>query len=495
MKLLLRALLLLLSLTGVSQTIDRTQNAVICPARDDSNIIPDFNQEECVTTTIENIDPQYTHIWVKIDLNISPTLLNQSLPLGLYIMVKSSSAVYINGKLIGMNGKTSSKLQSEVAGTMDTVFYIDKSIIQKGRNQLVLKMSAQRGFLHLSQPLGHISVGIYSNPTHFLLNHYWFSILPFGAFLLAAIYLGVLSIIQKNRKPIIFLSLMSLFATCQLLIEITRGTMAYLYPFHEYKLLLIVLFSYAFGICLLAHVIYRFVNKHQIKVVFTLAFISLAAVLASDGYDLKAALAVITPSALSLLICIFYAAKKVPNSISYSLALIVFIILFFISPSLFLDRYFYYIVAGLLFFLFIQQAIDYSNQRKIYAIEKARADHLQLIINQNKEKANPANLKVKGAGKINLISLDKIFYFKGAGDYVEIIMADNKTILHNGSLKELQNSLPVIFLKVHRSYIVNTSKILSLDRSPSGTGDLDLGSNIIIPVSRRIMPMVRDTLA
>ncbi|MBL4660723.1 MAG: LytTR family transcriptional regulator [Alcanivoracaceae bacterium] len=409
-------------------------------------------------------------------------------------MVKSSSAIYINGKLIGMNGKTSSHLQSEVAGAMDTVFYIDKNIIQKDHNQLVLKMSAQSGFLHLSQPLGHISVGIYSNPTHFLLNHYWISILPFGAFLLAAIYLGVLSTIQKNRKPIIFLSLMSLFAACQLLIEITRGTMAYLYPFHEYRLVLIALFSYAFGICLLAHIIYRFIIRHQIKMIFSLSFISLISVLASDGYDLKAALAVITPSALSLLICIFYTAKKVPNSLSFSLALIFFIVLFFISPSLFLDRYFYYVVAGLLFFLFFQQAIDYSNQRKTHAIEKARADHLQLIINQNKEKANPAKLKVKGAGKIDLIPLDEIFYFKGAGDYVEITMADNKTILHNGSLKELENSLPVIFLKVHRSYIVNTNTIISLKRNSAGTGNLNLLSNMTIPVSRRIMPMVLDSL-
>jgi len=378
---------------------------------------------------------------------------------------------------------------------MDAVFYLDKALIHKGQNQLILRMSAQRGFLHLSHPISHIAVNIYNDPTHALLNHYWLSILPFGAFVLAAIYLGVLSVFQKNRKTIIFLSLMSLFAACQLLIETSRGFMAYLYPFHEIRLVLITLFSYAFGLCLFSHIVYRFVKKHHSKMIVSCAFISLVSIMISDGYDLKAALGIITPAIFSLVICTFYAFKKTPNAFSYSIALIIFFALFSISPSLFLDRYFYYVVASLLLFLFVQQAIDLSQQRKIHEAEKARADHLQLIIEQNQEKANPASLKVKGAGKIDIIAIDQIAYCKGAGDYVEIVKTDNSTILYSGSLKELEESLPALFLKVHRSYIVNTSKIISLDRSPMGTGKLSLDNQLSVPVSRRIMPKVRESLA
>lgn len=488
-------LLLLVSSTGFSQSIDYTQVAIICPAQDDSKVIPDFNGEECITTVVANINPQYKHIWIKTNLNISSKLIEQALPLGLYIMGKASSAVYVNNKLIGMNGQPSSSIKSEIAGKMDTVFYLDKAIIHSGRNQLILRMSAQRGFLHLAQPINYIAVNIYNNPTHALLNHYWFSILPFGAFILAALYLGVLSIIQKNIKTIVFLSLMSLFAASQLLIETSRGYIAYLYPFHETRLILIILFSYAFGLCLFAHIIYRFMKKHHSKIIAILAFVSLISIFAVDGYDLKATLGVITPVIFALVICIFYAVKKTPHALSYSVALVIFFVLFTISPSLFLDRYFYYVVACLLLFLFAQQAIDLSRQRKIHETEKARADHLQLIIDQNQEKTNPASLKVKGAGKIDIIPMDQITYCKGAGDYVEIFKLDNKSTLYNGTLKELESFLPVIFLKVHRSYIVNTSKIISLDRSPMGTGELGLENGSRVPVSRRIMPKVRESLA
>lgn len=488
-------LFLLVSSMGIAQSIDSEQIVIICPAQEGALALPDFTKEDCVTTVAANIDPQYKHIWVKTDLDINAQLIDQALPLGLYIMGKTSSVVYINNKLIGFNGKPSSSIESETAGKMDAVFYLDKTLIHEGPNQLILRMSAQRGFLHLSHPISHIAVNIYNDPAHALLNHYWLSILPFGAFVLAAIYLGVLSVFQKNRKIIIFLSLMSLFAACQLLIETSRGFMTYLYPFHEIRLTLITLFSYAFGLCLFSHIVYRFVKKHQSKMIISCAFISLVSIVISGGYDLKAALAIITPAIFSLVICAFFAFKKTPNAFSYCIALIIFFTLFLFSPSLFLDRYFYYVVASLLLFLFVQQAIDLAQQQKIHEVEKARADHLQLIIDQNQEKANPASLKVKGVGKIDIIPVDQIIYCKGAGDYVEIFKTDNSTILYSGSLKELEESLPALFLKVHRSYIVNTNAILSLKRKTEGTGNLYLDNDITVPVSRRIMPLVRESLA
>ncbi|MFK8012168.1 MAG: LytTR family DNA-binding domain-containing protein [Marinicellaceae bacterium] len=487
--------LLLFTMIAHSQSLDWNQPVIICPVLSTNDNIPNFNESNCQTTSILNINPQNQHIWIKTQFNVSPKFLEQSEPLGLYIVGKASTVVYVNEQLIGSNGTPASTIKEEIAGKIDTVFYLDKKIINnKDDNELIIRMSAQKNLIHLSHPINGIFIDTYNNPTHILLNHYWFSILPFGAFVLAAIYLGVLSFRQKHKKTILFLSLMSLFAACQLLIEIIRGTQSYLYPFHDIRLILIVFFSYAFGISLYSHIVYKFVKKKQLSLILAVMLLNFIIILFVEAYDLKAALAVNLPAFLALLICLYSAYQKQSYALLFSLALIIFIALFVISPSVFLDRYFYYVVACLLVFLFIQQALDLSNQTKIHAKEKARADQLQLIIDQNNEKTNPAQLKIKGAGQLTLIALDDIAYCKGAGDYVEIFKTDNNSILYNGTLKELEMSLPVIFLKVHRSYIVNTTKIISLDRNTSGTGQLNLDNGQYIPVSRRIMPKVRESL-
>ena len=82
----------------------------------------------------------------------------------------------------------------------------------------------------------------------------------------------------------------------------------------------------------------------------------------------------------------------------------------------------------------------------------------------------------------------------GAGDYVELCLQDGKSLLHQSTLNELESELPAEFVRVHRSHIVNTSQIGSLSREPSGVGRLLMANGATVPVSRRIMPKVRDAL-
>jgi len=84
-------LLLLISSLGNAQSIDSEHTVIICPAHDGVLVLPDFTETDCVTTVAGKIDPQYKHIWVKIKLGISAQLIDQALPLGLYIMGKTSS--------------------------------------------------------------------------------------------------------------------------------------------------------------------------------------------------------------------------------------------------------------------------------------------------------------------------------------------------------------------------------------------------------------------
>jgi len=76
-------------------------------------------------------------------------------------------------------------------------------------------------------------------------------------------------------------------------------------------------------------------------------------------------------------------------------------------------------------------------------------------------------IMVKSDYKSVKIDLDKIFYIEGLKDYVKIYLeGEEKPIITLNSLKKMVTNLPSNrFLRVHKSYIVNTDKIRSVTKN------------------------------
>lgn len=74
---------------------------------------------------------------------------------------------------------------------------------------------------------------------------------------------------------------------------------------------------------------------------------------------------------------------------------------------------------------------------------------------------------IKSEYKLYQIAISNILYIEGLKDYVKIYLEDsNSSILSLMSLKTLEASLPQDrFLRVHRSFIVQTSKIKVIERN------------------------------
>lgn len=74
---------------------------------------------------------------------------------------------------------------------------------------------------------------------------------------------------------------------------------------------------------------------------------------------------------------------------------------------------------------------------------------------------------IKTDYKLVQIELDKILYVEGMKDYVKIHMEDQQfPILSLMSMKALESALPAKrFMRVHRSYIVQASKIKEVERN------------------------------
>lgn len=66
---------------------------------------------------------------------------------------------------------------------------------------------------------------------------------------------------------------------------------------------------------------------------------------------------------------------------------------------------------------------------------------------------------IKTDRKLLKINFNEIILIKGLGNYVEILMLENKKYIYYNSLKDLIEKLPSEFMRVHNSYIVNLTNI------------------------------------
>jgi len=104
------------------------------------------------------------------------------------------------------------------------------------------------------------------------------------------------------------------------------------------------------------------------------------------------------------------------------------------------------------------------------------------------------HIQINSSGKMERVAINDILYCQASGDYVELHLISNRQLLFSGSLKKLAELMPANFIKVHRSYLVNLDCIRAL-KSDSGNGQLILTNDNTIPVSRRMMPRVRETIS
>ncbi|GAB5379448.1 MAG: LytTR family DNA-binding domain-containing protein [Aliiglaciecola sp.] len=96
-----------------------------------------------------------------------------------------------------------------------------------------------------------------------------------------------------------------------------------------------------------------------------------------------------------------------------------------------------------------------------------------------------SRLVVKDPGKIRLLPVNDVEYVMGSGNYVEIHMQDGTHFLHRETMFSIENQLdPMVFIRVHRSSIVNVSFISELLHNERGDYRVKMKSGKEIPVSR-----------
>ncbi|MBN8578026.1 MAG: response regulator transcription factor [Cytophagales bacterium] len=97
--------------------------------------------------------------------------------------------------------------------------------------------------------------------------------------------------------------------------------------------------------------------------------------------------------------------------------------------------------------------------------------------NQKKTTSENSQLFVKVDSMLQSLAVESILWLEASSDYVKI-HTDSKTLMVLSTMKALEEKLPQdVFVRVHRSFIVNIKHIQNIDAA-----NLQIGSKII-PVS------------
>lgn len=93
--------------------------------------------------------------------------------------------------------------------------------------------------------------------------------------------------------------------------------------------------------------------------------------------------------------------------------------------------------------------------------------------------ANTNELYINIDKRLIKIDIPSIYMVEAKGDYIDL-KTDNKNYTVHSTLKKIQSKLPAnMFLKVHRSYIINVSRIIDIEDNSV------LINKEVIPVSRQ----------
>lgn len=105
--------------------------------------------------------------------------------------------------------------------------------------------------------------------------------------------------------------------------------------------------------------------------------------------------------------------------------------------------------------------------------------------------APPRSIFVKTEYRLQQIELERILYIEGLKDYVKIyVEGEPHPVLSLMSLKAMEEQLPADrFIRVHRSYIVQPSKIRTIERNRIVFGE------VYIPISENLRQAFFDFLA
>jgi hypothetical protein len=111
---------------------------------------------------------------------------------------------------------------------------------------------------------------------------------------------------------------------------------------------------------------------------------------------------------------------------------------------------------------------------KHYFVDQRAIDELE----EEQLKSQKGYLTIRANRKTARINFDDLVYIESLADYIKIHQESGPGIISKEKISHIEKELPASFVRIHRSFIVNRSKITSFTREEVSLGPIEL------PISR-----------
>lgn len=133
---------------------------------------------------------------------------------------------------------------------------------------------------------------------------------------------------------------------------------------------------------------------------------------------------------------------------------------------------------------FIITAIIYLVSFIVFTKRKSREESIEIEVESKEENFITSIIVADSTNKKIFLQVDDILYFSANSPYISIYHSSKK-YLHTETLKSLETQLDgKQFVRIHKSHIVNLSKIASIQSRQNGDYDITLINNTILRLSR-----------
>ena len=100
--------------------------------------------------------------------------------------------------------------------------------------------------------------------------------------------------------------------------------------------------------------------------------------------------------------------------------------------------------------------------------------HWKIEHYKNESELSSTPLEIRADKRTHLVKPSEILYIEALGNYVTFYLKDQKRLISYTSLKNLEDSLPEQFTRIHKSFIINKLHISSYSNE-----NVDIGGRII----------------
>jgi DNA-binding LytR/AlgR family response regulator len=473
----------------------------VCPAASGEFTPPDFSSSECYSTSMQRLEPIGGMIWVRVVLPASETLSTSTDTIGMSVVGNSARMYFLNGRSIGATGEPGLTKAEEKPGLLEDILYVSRDYLKDGEQELVMLMSCHYRRDLSANCLDAVHVADYGDIQAHGLSESIPALLAYSVLTLATVFFASMAVRGFDRVGSTLLSLICGAATLHIVMKCLHFLTSYPYTLQDARTALTTLSSFLIGVFFASFVLRKFVEQKAFAIVAIVSVFTIILMATTSEPQLAARFGLAVPLLTTVIFTTGWAIGRRENAIQYSVMTVLIALFMVIQNGNFVVHVAFYTLIGIVTFHFVNHTgiLDRrpDHEEKTKKLEKAvERVQAELAAAQRTPDAvsDDEQILVRLSDRTQYVRVGSISHCNGARDYVEICFVDGKEILHNGSLQEMEKSLPDLFIRVHRSHIVNALQIQSLTRQTNGGGVLKMRNGSEVPVSRRIMPKMKSLL-